>query len=63
MTNVERLIEEGVIASADDVSPEHADELNNNFTSEEIDAIIKLKQRIIQRPLASDPSRTGGGML
>lgn len=62
MTNPERLIDPGVIASAHVVSPEHAEELNDNFTPGEIDAIIKSKQRIMQKPLASDPSRTGGGL-
>jgi len=62
-TNLERLIDAHVVASEDDVSPEHRKELNENFTKEEIDAIIKLKERIIQRPLGSDPSKTGGGML
>lgn len=62
MTNVERLVEEGVIESADHLSPDHTTELNS-FTSEEIDGIIKLKMNIIGQPLSSFPDKTGGAFL
>lgn len=60
-SNVDRLLEAGAINKIEDVKPEHRDILNG-FTPEEIDGIIKLKQRIIEQPLASDSS-TGGAIL
>ena len=60
-TNVERLLKAGAITSADDISEEHKNALNNDFTPEEVDAIIKLKNKIVQQPFVSD--NVGGGAM
>lgn len=55
MTNVEKLVQAGAVKSADHISAEHQKILNSDFTAEEIDALIKLKDRITGIPFASDP--------
>ena len=61
-TNIDRLVAEKAINSADDIKPEHR-EILNTFTEEEINAVIKLQQKIIGAPLSSDPGSTGGAIL
>lgn len=60
-SNVERLKDAGAIGSVDDLSEEHQRILNEEFTPEEVDAIIKLKNKIVQMSFTSDAS--GGGAM
>lgn len=62
-SNVDRLKDAGAIRSDEHISDEHQRILNNDFTSEEIDAIVKLKDRVHNMHYSSDPDSTGGAML
>ena len=54
-SNFETLMEAGAIANPNDVSEEHKKIINNDFTPDEIRALIKLKDKITGLPFASDP--------
>lgn len=59
MTNLEQLVEAGAVTDTGQISEEHKRILNEDFTAEEINAIIKLKDKITGIPFASDPSAGG----
>jgi hypothetical protein len=54
-TNLDRLIEAGAVLDENHISAAHKDALNKDFTKEEIDAIIKMKNQITGKAFASDP--------
>lgn len=62
-TNVERLLAGRAIQNVDDLDAEHQRILNEDFTKEEIDAIIKLGRELVGVTFSSNPDATGGAML
>ncbi len=55
-SNLEYLISKGAVDSAEHISSQHQNSLNNDFSREEIDAIIKLKNKITGVKFASRPT-------
>lgn len=51
-TNAQVLIEAGAL-DPDDLDAEHEEILNNEFTREEMDTLIKMQQRIKKQKLGS----------
>lgn len=57
--NMDRLLEAGAVLDPNHISEAHKNTLNNDFTPEEIDAIIKLKEKITGTAFASNPGEGG----
>lgn len=54
-TNLDKLIDEGAVLDESHISDAHKKILNEDFTDEEIKAIIKLKNKVTGTAFASNP--------
>ena len=59
-SNLDRLVNAGAVQDASHISDDHKRILNEEFSKEEIDAIIKLKDKITGMPFSSDGDEDGG---
>lgn len=58
-TNLDKLIDDGAVQDESHISEAHKKILNEDFTAEEIQAIIKLKNKVTGTAFASNPGEDG----